>query len=281
MVTASHNPPEYNGYKVYWGNGAQIIPPHDIGIAAAIAKVGRRDELPMPTLAERAARASCATSPSRSHDAYLAAVRRAARAAAGRRPTLVHRLHAAARRRRAVGRARRSQRAGFTQRPHRAAAARARSRRSRPSRSRTPRRRARWISCSRSPTKVKRRPRARQRSRRRSARGARCPTARRLRALTGNQVGVLLGHYLLEVSAEGPAGMVADDHRVVAAARRHRAAGSAPTTTRRSPASSGSPTARSSCEAHDGAALRLRLRGGARLHGRPARPRQGRRRRGA
>ena len=39
MVTASHNPPEYNGYKVYWGNGAQIIPPHDVGIAAAIDEV--------------------------------------------------------------------------------------------------------------------------------------------------------------------------------------------------------------------------------------------------
>ncbi|MBL8922150.1 MAG: phospho-sugar mutase [Myxococcaceae bacterium] len=40
MVTASHNPPEYNGYKVYWGNGAQIIPPHDTGIAKAIDAVG-------------------------------------------------------------------------------------------------------------------------------------------------------------------------------------------------------------------------------------------------
>ena len=39
MVTASHNPPEYNGYKVYWGNGAQIIPPQDEGIAAAIDAV--------------------------------------------------------------------------------------------------------------------------------------------------------------------------------------------------------------------------------------------------
>jgi len=50
MVTASHNPPEYNGYKVYWENGAQIIPPHDGGIAAAIHRIGRTDRLPMPSL---------------------------------------------------------------------------------------------------------------------------------------------------------------------------------------------------------------------------------------
>jgi phosphomannomutase len=46
MVTASHNPPEYNGYKVYWSNGAQIIPPHDKGIAAAIDQVEAANALP-------------------------------------------------------------------------------------------------------------------------------------------------------------------------------------------------------------------------------------------
>lgn len=45
MVTASHNPAEYNGYKVYWENGAQIIPPHDTGIAGRIEKVGRIQDL--------------------------------------------------------------------------------------------------------------------------------------------------------------------------------------------------------------------------------------------
>jgi len=47
MITASHNPPEYNGYKVYWGNGAQIIPPHDKGIAAEIAKGPEADAIPL------------------------------------------------------------------------------------------------------------------------------------------------------------------------------------------------------------------------------------------
>ena len=32
MITASHNPPEYNGYKVYWEDGCQVTPPHDVGI---------------------------------------------------------------------------------------------------------------------------------------------------------------------------------------------------------------------------------------------------------
>ncbi|TMM28798.1 phospho-sugar mutase [Polaribacter aestuariivivens] len=36
VLTASHNPPEYNGYKVYWADGGQIVPPHDNGIIANV-----------------------------------------------------------------------------------------------------------------------------------------------------------------------------------------------------------------------------------------------------
>ena len=38
-ITASHNPPEYNGYKVYWEDGAQITPPHDTGIMTEVKAV--------------------------------------------------------------------------------------------------------------------------------------------------------------------------------------------------------------------------------------------------
>jgi phosphoglucomutase len=44
-ITASHNPPEYNGYKVYWEDGAQITPPHDSGIMAEVQKVTDYNEV--------------------------------------------------------------------------------------------------------------------------------------------------------------------------------------------------------------------------------------------
>jgi phosphoglucomutase len=43
VLTASHNPAEYNGYKVYWSDGGQIIAPHDTGIVAEARNVSRID----------------------------------------------------------------------------------------------------------------------------------------------------------------------------------------------------------------------------------------------
>ncbi len=43
MVTASHNPPQYNGYKVYWGDGAQIVAPHDSRIIETVMNVAPDD----------------------------------------------------------------------------------------------------------------------------------------------------------------------------------------------------------------------------------------------
>lgn len=46
VITASHNPPADNGYKVYASNGAQIIPPMDVGISSAIEAVGAANQIP-------------------------------------------------------------------------------------------------------------------------------------------------------------------------------------------------------------------------------------------
>jgi phosphomannomutase len=46
MITASHNPKQYNGYKVYWENGAQIVPPVDSAIAARIDEAPGASEVP-------------------------------------------------------------------------------------------------------------------------------------------------------------------------------------------------------------------------------------------
>ena len=47
MVTASHNPPDDNGYKVYLGDGRQLVPPADAAIESAIAAVGPAREVPL------------------------------------------------------------------------------------------------------------------------------------------------------------------------------------------------------------------------------------------
>ena len=45
MITASHNPKEYNGYKVFWEDGAQIIAPHDKNIIAEVGKITSMDQV--------------------------------------------------------------------------------------------------------------------------------------------------------------------------------------------------------------------------------------------
>lgn len=45
MITASHNPPEYNGYKVYWSNGGQVVPPHDRGIIDQVNLINSLDQI--------------------------------------------------------------------------------------------------------------------------------------------------------------------------------------------------------------------------------------------
>lgn len=50
MITASHNPPAYNGYKVYWSDGAQVLPPHDKGIIQEVNEVENFADIPSKPL---------------------------------------------------------------------------------------------------------------------------------------------------------------------------------------------------------------------------------------
>ena len=45
VITASHNPAEYNGYKAYWNDGCQVTPPHDVGIIDKINEIKSFDEI--------------------------------------------------------------------------------------------------------------------------------------------------------------------------------------------------------------------------------------------
>ena len=53
VVTASHNPPEYNGYKVYWNDGGQVVSPHDKGIIAEVSKITSVDAIKFEGVPER------------------------------------------------------------------------------------------------------------------------------------------------------------------------------------------------------------------------------------
>ncbi len=50
MITASHNPAGYNGYKVYWDDGGQVISPHDVGIIQEVDRVAKPEDVKLAEL---------------------------------------------------------------------------------------------------------------------------------------------------------------------------------------------------------------------------------------
>jgi phosphoglucomutase len=52
VITASHNPKEYNGYKVYWSDGGQVVPPHDRGIIQQVREITGSDKIRLTDFAD-------------------------------------------------------------------------------------------------------------------------------------------------------------------------------------------------------------------------------------
>ena len=75
-ITASHNPPEYNGYKVYWEDGAQITPPHDTGIMDEVKKVSDYSTVKTMSLEDARAAGLYETIGAAIDDAYIAELKK-------------------------------------------------------------------------------------------------------------------------------------------------------------------------------------------------------------
>lgn len=75
-ITASHNPPEYNGYKVYWEDGAQITPPHDKGIMDEVKAVEDYTTMKTMTLDEAKAAGLYEVIGAEIDDAYIAELKK-------------------------------------------------------------------------------------------------------------------------------------------------------------------------------------------------------------
>ncbi|MBO5565326.1 MAG: phospho-sugar mutase [Lachnospiraceae bacterium] len=74
-ITASHNPPEYNGYKAYWEDGAQVTPPHDQGIIAEVNAVKDFSEVKTMSKEEALEKGLLAYFGTEVDDAYMAAIK--------------------------------------------------------------------------------------------------------------------------------------------------------------------------------------------------------------
>lgn len=74
-ITASHNPPEYNGYKVYWEDGAQFTPPHDKGVTAEVLAITDISTVKIITREEAVAAGKYEIIGADVDDAYIAQVK--------------------------------------------------------------------------------------------------------------------------------------------------------------------------------------------------------------
>ncbi len=75
-ITASHNPSEYNGYKVYWEDGAQITPPHDVGITKEVRAITDLTRVKTMSQDEAVEKGLYVTIGSRVDDAYIEEVKK-------------------------------------------------------------------------------------------------------------------------------------------------------------------------------------------------------------